>query len=349
MGGVYMQKPRRLRAGDTIAAVSLSWGGLGDPGLIHRYHIAERRLWEEFGLRLRPMPHALAGSEFVAAHPELRAKDLNDAFCDDSIAGIFCAIGGDDTIRILPYVDFDAIRAHPKVFMGYSDSTIDHFILYKAGVNSFYGPALMSEFGEYVHMSDYTASAVRTMLFEDSNGCRIAPSPVWSDDHIEWNEKNFSVAKSYRPDTHGYELLQGSGVVRGHLLGGCIDVFMMAIGTEIWPTLDQWRGAIMFIETSEDKPSPDFIRWTLRNLAAQGILAALSAIIVGKPQDEVYYEEYKRAILDVVSHEEHLYELPVMYNLNFGHASPIGVLPIGIMAELDCGAKTLTLLESAAV
>ena len=100
--------------------VSLSWGGLGEAALVHRYGIARRRLEEDFGLKVRPMPHALRGSAFAAAHPELRARDLMEAFRDPDVAGIFCAIGGDDTIRTLPYVDLDVIRANPKVCLLYT-------------------------------------------------------------------------------------------------------------------------------------------------------------------------------------------------------------------------------------
>ena len=131
-----MIKPEKLHRGDKIAIVSLSWGGLGDEGLIHKYHIAKERLEKDFGLEVITMPHALAGSAFVYEHPELRAKDLMDAFRDPSVKGIFSAIGGDDSVRILPYVDYEVIKTHPKVFMGYSDTTISHFIMNKAGVVS---------------------------------------------------------------------------------------------------------------------------------------------------------------------------------------------------------------------
>lgn len=110
-----------------------------------------------------------------------------------------------------------------------------------------------------------------------------------------------------------------------------------------------WKGAILFIETSEDKPSPDFVKWALRNLAAQGILRVIHGIIVGKPQGEVYYDEYKEVIMQVVSRKEHLTKLPVFYNVNFGHSMPIGVLPYGVQTELDCENKTITLLESATI
>ncbi len=100
------------------------------------------------------------------------------------------------------------------------------------------------------------------------------------------------------------------------------------------------------LEPSEDKPSPDFVKWTFRNLAAQGILKLISGIIIGKPQAEQYYEEYKSAIMQVIVNEEKLTKLPIFYNINFGHAKPIGIIPYGITTELDCEKKSITFLES---
>ena len=342
-----MIKPKPLKAGDKVAIVSLSWGGLGDKDLIHKYYIAKERLEKEFGLEVVAMPNALKGSEFVDKHPELRAKDLMDAFQDKTISAIFSSIGGDDTIRLLPYIDYDVIKNNPKIFMGFSDTTGNHLMLYKAGLVSFYGPSVMSDIGEYVSMLEYSKTAMEKVLFQDTTGYKIESSAEWSDDHVRWEEKNINVSRKMKKDEHGYEVLQGKGKAKGHLLGGCIDVFMMCNGTEIWPKLEAWKDAILFFETSEDKPSPDFVKWTLRNLAAQGILKVLKGIIVGKPQDEVYYEEYKKVILQVVAEEEYLTELPIIYNINIGHALPIGILPYGIDTELDCDAKTITLLESA--
>ena len=340
-------KPPRLRPGDTVAVVSLSWGGLGDPELIHKYRLAKERLENLFGLRVRPMPHALKGSRFVYEHPELRARDLMDAFRDDTVQAVFSAIGGDDSIRLLPYVDGAVLRDHPKIFMGYSDTTITHFLMDKAGVSYFYGPSVMCEFGEYGEMFDYTVRAVRDVLFGDTAGYRLESSPFWSPEGISWEEKNLNSRRTLFPERHGYELLQGSGKARGRLLGGCLDVFPMCAGTPVWPAPDRWNDALLFLETSEDKPSPDQVKYILRNLAAQGIFRKISGILVGKPQSEVYYEEYKRIFLQVVAGEEGLPGLPILYNINFGHGSPIGILPCGIRAELDCEARTVTLLESA--
>lgn len=344
-----MIKPKRLKQGDKIAIVSLSWGGLGDEEYIHKYRIAKDRLEKDFGLQVVCMPHTLKGSDFVWEHPELRAKDFMDALQDKTISAIFCAIGGDDTIRTLPYIDFEVIKNNPKIFMGYSDSTVNHLMMYKAGVGSFYGPSIMCEFGEYVQMFPYTKKAVKEMLFGEWDKYTLESSEEWTDDHVLWQESNINTPHRMKKDEHGYEVINGSGTVRGKLLGGCLDVFMMAIGTKIWPTIDEWKGAVLFVETSEEKPSPDFVTWTFRNLAAQGILKVISGIIVGKPQDEKYYEEYKEAIKQVVAEEEKLIELPVFYNINIGHAKPIGIIPYGINTELNCEKKSITFLESPTV
>ena len=341
-----MIKPEKLHKGDKIAIVSLSWGGLGDESLIHKYHIAKERLEKDFGLEAVTMPHALAGSEFVYEHPELRAKDFMDAFLDPSVKGIFSAIGGDDSVRILPYIDCEIIKTHPKIFMGYSDTTVSHFIMNKAGVVSYYGPSIMAEFGEYGKMFDYTADAVRNILFGDSRGYPVLSSDIWSNDSLAWKEENMHKRRKIQPETHHYEVLSGGGTIRGQLLGGCIDVFPMIVGTSIWPSAEEWKGKILLLETSEDKPTPDYVKYYLRNLGAQGILQKINGIVVGKPKDEEFYEEYKEVYRKVL-HEFHREALPILYNVNVGHASPIGILPLGIEYEIDLDQKTIRFAESA--
>lgn len=251
-----MIKPCKLKRGDKIAVVSLSWGGLGDESLIHKFYIAKERLENDFGLEVVTMPNALMGSKFVYDHPELRAKDLMDAFEDKSIKGIFCAIGGDDSVRLLPYIDYDIIKNNPKIFMGYSDTTVSHFMMYKAGLVSYYGPSIMCEFGEYVKMFDYTEDAVNNILFRDTKDYEVKSSDVWSNDFVSWQEENINIAKKLLKEEHSYEVLSGSGIIRGQLLGGCIDVFPMISGTEIWPKSQEWKDKILLIETSEEKISP---------------------------------------------------------------------------------------------
>lgn len=340
-----MIKPERLKKGDKVAIVSLSSGMLGEKEFIHKYYLGKQRLEEKFGLEVVTMQNTLKGIEYIYEHPEKRAEDLMEAFKDKTIKAIICAIGGDDTIRLLPYIDYNVIKENPKIFMGFSDTTANHLMMYKAGLISYYGPDLMCDFAEYVDMYDYTENAIKELLFEAQENYEIKKCDYWTNEYISWCEENINKAKTRIKDPKGYEVIQGKGKVTGKLLGGCLDAFPIYVGTEIWPSLEEWKDKILFLETSEEKPNPDFITYYLRNLGAQGILNVAKGIIVGKPQDEKYYEEYKDVYKKVLK-EFNITDMPVLCNVNFGHSSPIGIIPYGINCELDIDNKKITLLES---
>ena len=340
-----MIKPQRLKKGDKVAIVSLSNGMLGEKEFFHKYEIGKKRLEENFGLEVITMENTLKGIKYLYEHPEKRAEDLMNAFKDKSIKAIICAIGGDDTIRLLPYIDYNVIKENPKIFMGFSDTTANHFMMYKARLVSYYGPAFICDFAEYVSMYDYTENAVKELLFKAPEKYEIKKCEYWTNEHISWCEENVDKAKTKLPDEKGYEVIQGTGKVVGKLLGGCIDAFPIYNGTSIWPKLEEWKDKILFLETSEEKPNVNLLTFYLRNLGAQGILNVAKGIIVGKPQAEEFYEEYKevyRKILKEFKRED----MPVLYNVNFGHSSPIGIIPYGIECELDVDNKKITLLES---
>ena len=345
-----MIKPNALKKGDKIAIVSLSSGLGGEPEFLHRFETAKQRLESDFGLQIEVMPHALKGIDYLYKNPKARADDLMTAFANPDIKGIFCMIGGDDTIRLLPHIDFDIIRNNPKIFMGYSDTTTNHFMMYKAGLVSFYGPAVMVEFAENVAMHEYTRKHVYSTLFEKNDRIDILSSPEWTSEMLDWaNVENKNIARKMTTEVKGYELLQGTGVAKGRLLGGCLDVFPMIIGTELWPKVDEWDNKLLFFETSEDFPKPSEVKYLLRNLVAQGIINRLNGIIFGKPMHEKYYDEYKEVLISVIAEEARRDDLPILYNVNFGHTSPICILPYGIEAMIDCENKTLSICESAVV
>lgn len=340
-----MIKPERLRKGDKVAIVSLSRGSLGEKELLHKYELGKKRLEEKFGLEVVTMENTLKGIEYIYNHPEKRAEDLMNAFKDKTIKAIICSIGGDDTIRLLPYIDYEVIKDNPKIFMGFSDTTANHFMMQKAGIISYYGPCLMCDFANYVDMYDYTENAIRELLFRAKQNYEIKKCDYWTNEYIEWCEENINKQKTKLKDEKGYEVIQGTGKVTGKLLGGCLDAFLLYNGTEVWPKLEEWKDKILFLETSEDMPEPQYVTWYLRNLGAQGIFNVAKGIIVGKPQSEKYYEEYKEVYRKVLK-EFGREDMPVLYNVNFGHSEPIGIIPYGIECELDIDNKKITLLES---
>lgn len=334
--------PKKLQRGDRIATVSLSWGGAGDEGLRWRYNHGVNRLREEFGLTVVEMEATLRGSEYVYCNPQRRAEDFMNAFRDPDIRGIFSVIGGEDSIRMLPYIDFNVIRNNPKVFLGYSDTTVGHFMCLHAGLRSYYGPSVLAEFAENVKIFPYTKHAVEKALFTGEVMGRIEIPEKWTSEMIPWTLENSSIRKKmnlYAP----VRCIRGTGEAEGHLIGGCLEVIDMIKGTSIWDP-DEFSGAILFLETSEVMPSPEYVRFSLRNLGAQNILASISGLVFGTPYNDHYTEEYIVEIEKILD-EFGRTDLPVLFGLPFGHTEPMTVLPYGAKARVSCREASLTILE----
>lgn len=343
-----MLKPQRLQKGDKVAIVSTSAGTLGEKWAIHKLDIARERL-EALGLEVVVMKNALKGRNYLYEHPEARAEDFMEAFRDSSIKAIFNAIGGDDSIRLLPYIDFDVIKNNPKIFTGFSDTTSMHFMMQKAGVISYYGLAVLTDLSEYVKMNDYTYRAMMDTLFEPKASMEIVHSDICSyeKDKVWWKEENKNTLRKVYPDTHGYEVLQGTGKVEGVTFGGCIDVFPELMCTKLWLSKEEWKGKILFLETSEENMSEEHLTYYLRGMMAQGVFDEINGILVGKPAFEEKYEGYREVYKKVIGFEAKRPDLPILYNVNIGHAYPITILPIGERVQIDCERKTLTLMEQA--
>jgi muramoyltetrapeptide carboxypeptidase LdcA involved in peptidoglycan recycling len=351
-----MQYARKLRKGDKIAIVSLSSGMLGEDFCSHNIDIGVKRL-KEYGLEPVFMPNTLKGIEYLGEHPEARAKDLKEAFLDDSIAGIVCAIGGDDTYRLLPYLMedaqfIDAVEKHPKLFTGFSDTTVNHLMFYKLGLSTFYGPNFICDLGEISNaMLPYSKRAFESYL-EGNEFREIISSEIWYEEREDFSKDAIGTNRIPHKEERGFELLQGKDVFRGELLGGCLESFYDILTTTryedekevcekygIFPSKEEWSGKILFIETCEEKPVPELFEKEITLLKNIGVFDVVNGVLVGKPQDEVYYQEYKDILVRVIDNKE----LPIVYNINFGHATPRCALQYGVCATVDMKQKKIVL------
>ena len=336
----------------TIAIVSLSAGTIGEDFVKHEVEIGLRRL-KEYGVNVKMAPHAQAGIEFVKKHPEKRAEDLIRAFADDSIDMILCAIGGDDTYRLAPYLfENDALKRalKPKIFLGFSDSTMNHLMLHRLGLNSFYGQSFLADVCEMENeMLPYTARYFGELL-RTGRIREVTPSDLWCEERMDWSVKAVGTPRR-RHANEGFQLLQGAPVFRGKILGGCLETMYDIFNNDrypdsvsvcerygLFPTLDDWRGKILLLETSEERPSPEHYRRMLEALKRTGMFGVVSGVLCGKPMDERYFEEYKRIIVEVVDNPQ----LPIVANLNIGHATPRCILPFGVNATVDANAQRIT-------
>lgn len=328
-----------------VAIVSLSSGTLGEAFAKHELDIGVKRL-KDFGLNVTFMPHALKGIEYVRNHPAERAADLLQALRAPDIDMILCAIGGDDTYRLLPYLfgHKELLEAvSDKVFLGFSDTTINHFMLHNVGMKTFYGQSFLADICELdENMLPYTEDYFRELI---STGTirEIRPSGIWYEGRTQYGVDQIGTPLRAHPD-HGFELLQGNPVFSGPILGGCLDsIYDIFHGDRyadmpqlcgkyaLFPKTEDWAGRILLLETSEEKMSPQKFRKALLTLKETGIFDVISGILMGKPMDETYAPEYKRILRENIDNPE----LPIVCNLNIGHALPRCIIPFGVQATVD--------------
>lgn len=338
----------------TIRIVSLSAGTLGEDFVRHELEIGLQRLWA-WGVQVQFGAHALRGRDYIAAHPEARAADLCDAFRDPAVDMILCAIGGDDTYRLLPYLfSHDELKnaVTNKIFLGFSDTTVNHLMLHKLGLPTFYGQAFLSDVCEIADtMLPYTEQYF-TELLRTGAIRQVTPSPVWYDGRTDFSLAAVGSAMPAHPNA-GFELWQGSARFEGKILGGCIDtLFDLFDNTRyadsvetcarygLFPTLEDWRGKILLLESSEEQPAPEKYRRMVEALKQAGVFSAVSGVLVGKPMDEKYAGDYRRILCEAVADPS----LPILGNLNIGHATPRCILPLGIPAAVDADAQVIRFL-----
>ena len=336
----------------TIGVVSLSAGTIGEDFVKHEVEIGIRRL-EEYGLSVRFLPHARKGIEYVKEHPEDRAADLIAAFQDQEMDMILCAIGGDDTYRLLPYLfgnDELENALQDKIFLGFSDSTINHLMLHKLGLETFYGQSFLADICELdKEMLPYTRRYFEELITTGTIR-EITPGDVWYEERKDFAPDQVGVPLTAHKD-RGFEQLQGTPVFSGKILGGCLDTIYdifdggryedmpeLCRQYELFPSVDDWRGRILLLETSEEKMPPEKYRKALVFLKETGVFEVVSGILVGKPIDEVYDSEYRSILQEVVDDPS----LPIVCNINIGHALPRCIIPFGVDAEVDVKEQRIT-------
>jgi len=334
-----------------IAIVSLSSGILGEEFAKHEVEIGVKRL-KEYGIEVKMMPHAQSGIEYVKNHPKERAEDLLAAFADDSIDMIMTAIGGDDTYRLLPFLfDNDELKKviNKKIFLGFSDTTVNHLMLHKAGLNTFYGQAFLPDVCEFEpDMLPYSAQFFEELIHTGRIN-EIRPSDVWYEERKDWSPAAVGTLKA-KHENQGFQLLQGNSVFEGKILGGCLESFydffdasrypdsvMLCEKYELFPKLSDWKGKILLLETSEEQPKPELFRDMLMALKKTGIFDVISGVLCGKPMDELYFEEYKKIMVEVIDNPA----LPIVANVNIGHATPRCIIPFGVNATVDANEQVI--------
>ncbi len=340
-------KPPRLREGDTVAVLSPS--GAAPNRFPWVYERGLRTLRERFGLQVKEFPTARADAATLARDPRMRAEDVNRALADDTVRGIVASIGGDDSMRILPYLDAEAVRGNPKILLGFSDTTTLLAWGNQQGLVTFHGPSVMAGFSQMDAWPTAAVEHVREILFRPRPALEYPSFPRYSEGYPDWADReNLGRVNPPREDS-GWHWLQGRRAIRGRLFGGNIEVLEWLKGTRYWPDDDFWDGTILFLETSEEVPPPLAVTRWLRNYGLQGVFERAAAILFGRARG--YSDEQKRvldaSLLSVVAEEFGQPDLPVVSNMDFGHTDPQVILPLGVEADVDGDVRIVRLVEPA--
>ena len=315
-------RPPALKSGDTVGLITPSTF-VSDPDTL----AAAERTIRYFGLKGKWGRNVKKKSGYLGGSVQERVEDLHAMFQDREVKAVFALRGGYGSAQLLDRIDYDLIRANPKIFLGYSDITAMHLAIHKkTGLVTFHGPVVLSRF------TQYTQDHFKAALFETAPIGSVTNPPDSSPLRPE------HVLRTIRP-----------GKARGRLIGGNLTLISTTMGT---PYEIDTRGKIVFIEDVDEEPYR--IDRMLTQLRLAGKLDAAAGIIFGECAD-CKPKDYKPSFNSTFTLGEILdnflgdLKIPVLSGLTIGHTDDQLTLPIGVMATLDADKGELVIEEAAVV
>jgi len=339
---VYPEKPS---PGDKVAVLS---PGAALPATFPApYELGVRRLEAEYGVTAVEYPSTRTWST-----PAERARDVNAAFADPDIRAILTSIGGNDQIKVLRHLDADLIAANPKPFFGLSDNTNLHTYLFNLGLVSYYGGTVMSVLGRAGAINGHSGESFRRALF--SHGWYdLRPADSFTDRDKDWADPvQLETEPEMRPGS-GWGWHGSGAAVEGRLWGGCLEIvdFNLRVGTHL-PDDTAYDGCVLYLETSEELPSAQYVGEVLMCMGERGLLERFSGLLMGRPkawsfetpntaeQAAAHVAAQREAVLAAFA--EYNPAIPLVFDVDLGHTDPQLVVPNGGDVRIDPAARTVS-------
>ncbi len=301
--------PPKLKTGDTIGVCAPA-GGIKSHSELDEF----RKVLEGLGFKVKFSKNCQKKYGYFSGTDEERASDFMDLIQDNEVSGVFFLRGGWGCARILPFLDFNSIKQHPKVIMGFSDiTTLLNAITTRTGLVTFHGPGGNSTWNAY--SVDYIE---RLLIAGES----IKYSNISSDSKIT---------------------TYSSGTATGELFGGNLSVICSLIGTDFLPN---WKNKILFLEDVREEPYS--IDRMLTQLKLAGVFEQVNGIILGNFR-KCFAEEPDRSFTLEEVFKQHFSELdaPVFYGAQIGHVRNKFTVPIGVEVKMNADEGHFNLLEPA--
>ena len=312
-------KPARLKAGDTVGLVNpagATWSTI-DIDIV-------RESFEAMGLKVKVGAHVLDRDGYFAGTDANRAADVNAMFADPTVRGVVCIRGGWGCARILPLLNYDVIRANPKVLLGYSDITaLHHAVHSRTGLVTFHGPVGISEWNAFsVGWLKRVVFGAEAVTFE--------------------NDKTFDADETLVQREHRTATIT-PGVARGRLLGGNLTVLTTIIGSGYLP---DFRDAVLFLEDVAEAPYS--VDRMFQQLKLAGVLNQAKAVVWGTCSECDPGEGFGSfTVEDVLNQHLKPLGVPAWHGAMIGHVTKQFTLPLGVEVEADAGTGTIRMLAPA--
>jgi len=327
--------PSALQKGDTIAFVSPS---SRVNALFARRIQKATSFFQNHGFKVKVIYNETLPTDHLSAI-QLRCSELHSAFADPDVKAIICTIGGITANELLPHLDYDLIRENPKLFCGYSDITILHHAFFtQCGLRTFYGPAVIPEFGETDGPMEFIANSFFKTVMEKVERQSIPRSATHTLESKNWLSAEEADEPRALIPAPQWKWLK-SGKVQGRLYGGCLPSLIQLFGTKYLP---DYTGRILLLELPEgDKPgvplSLDFARSAIADLRNAGILEEVAGMVVGRPY--MYDEKMTTAFEKMVVDQSYGLDIPILASVDTGHSDPMLTLSLDAMVSLDSSAE----------
>lgn len=339
-----MHKLPKLQRGDKVAILSPSFAG---PAVWpHVYELGLRRIRDEFGL----VPVEYPTTKQLNAPSADRTRDLIAAFENPDIKAVITTLGGDDQVTYVRNLPLEPFTNNPKPFFGFSDNTHIANHLWLAGLPSYYGASVLTQFAMQGRMDALTVEYLKHALF-DSGEYELKESATYNDINLDWfNESLLNTERTYEVNS-GWQW-DGAQNVSGTTWGGCVESVdeLLRHNVQI-PTLDAFSSVVLMLETSEELPSPAYVRRVYRALGERGILAQVKGLLVGRAKAWSFSvqnsaeqkTEYKKQLSDMTLEIVRQYNptMPIIQNMDFGHTDPQIALPYGGEVHIDSSQKKI--------
>ena len=335
----------KLRPGDRVAVLSPSDGAPAAFPHIHERGL--RRLRDELGL----VPVEYPTTRAATATPAQRAADLMAAFADPRIGAILATVGGDDQITVLPHLDPDVARADPKPFVGFSDNTNLLIWLWRIGVIGYHGGSTMMHLGRPGRPHPVSLTSLRAALM-DGGDLRLWAPDEFGEDEANWADPAAPGREPPMQPHPGWTWHHPTTTVTAPTWGGNLEIVHWNLAADRWiGPVEDYRGCILILETSEERPSADEVFRMLRNMGERGLLRQFSALIMGlarassfgavpAEQRRACRAGQRAAVLRALA--DYHPTMMAVFDVDIGHTDPQFVVPYGGSMTVDGPARTIT-------